>query len=66
VGEEAGAPALPRKGQLLASRHGDLRLVADQLDRPSSLEIFGNSAYVVTLDGDVWRIADVCRERRHA
>jgi hypothetical protein len=65
VGEEAGGPALPGTGQLLVSHQGDLRLVADRLDRPSSLEIFGTSAYVVTLDGDVWRIADVCREHRH-
>jgi len=65
VGEAAGTPALPGTGQLLVSRHGDFRLVADQLDRTTSLEIFGNSAYVVTLDGDVWRITDVCREHHH-
>jgi hypothetical protein len=31
--------------------------VAVGLDRPTSLEIIGYQAYVVTLTGDVWRIA---------
>jgi len=33
--------------------------VADGLDQPSSLEIIGNTAYVVTLGGDVVKIDDI-------
>jgi hypothetical protein len=29
------------------------------LDRPTSLDIMGRSAYVVTLTGQVWKIADL-------
>jgi len=63
-GEPAGTPALPETGQLLvADRHGGFRLVVDGLDRPTSLEIVGKTAYVVTLDGDVWEIPHVCHRR---
>ncbi len=31
-------------------------MVARNLDRPTSLEIVGNSAYMVTLDGEVWTV----------
>jgi hypothetical protein len=30
--------------------------VAEGLDRPTSMEIRGHTAYVVTLDGEVWEI----------
>ena len=33
--------------------------IADELDQPSSLEIIGNTAYVVTLGGEVWTIDNV-------
>jgi hypothetical protein len=39
---------------------GHFRLVVDDLDRPTSLEFIGDTAYVVTLGGEVWRIPDVC------
>jgi hypothetical protein len=29
------------------------------LDRPTSLEILGSTAFVVTLDGEVWKIPNV-------
>jgi hypothetical protein len=31
----------------------------DGLNQPTSMEIIGNSAYVVTLGGEVWRIENV-------
>ena len=29
------------------------------LDRPTSMEIIGNTAYVVTLGGEVWTIENI-------
>ena len=42
----------PREGQ----PNGTLTVVVDGLDRPTSLEIIENTAYVVTLAGEIWRI----------
>ena len=59
---DPGTPADPDTGQLLlANCDGTFTLVADKLDRPTSLELIGDDAYVVTLDGEVWKIADVPR-----
>lgn len=55
-----GSPALPGTGSLHeVMADGSLRPVAEGLDRPTSLEIIGNTAYVVTLGGDVWAIPDI-------
>ena len=32
----------------------------DGLDRPSALEFIGNTAYFVTLTGEIWKIDGVC------
>ena len=56
----AGSPASHDTGALLrANANGTMTTVADELDQPSSLEIIGNTAYVVTLDGEVWTIDNV-------
>jgi hypothetical protein len=56
----AGFPASHDTGALLrANASGTMTTVADDLDQPSSLEIIGNSAFVVTLGGDVVRIDDI-------
>jgi hypothetical protein len=34
-------------------------VLVDGLDRPTSLEFIGNTAYVVTLTGEIWKIDDV-------
>jgi len=53
----AGSPASHDTGALLrANPGGTMTTVADELDQPSSLEIIGNTAYVVTLGGDVVKI----------
>jgi len=55
-----GSPANPGEGSLVrANPDGSFGVVADGLDRPSSLEIIGNTAYVVTLLGEVWAIDDI-------
>ena len=53
---EPGAPALPDTGRLLRVDGDDFDVVASKLDRPTSLEIAGGNAYVVTLDGEVWSV----------
>ena len=60
IGSPEGSPALPNTGQLLrATRHGGFSVVAEHLNQPTSLELIGDTAYVVTLGGEVWKIA--CR-----
>ncbi len=59
-GAPEGAPALPDTGQLLvADRDGGLDVVAGGLDRPTSMEVVDGDAYVVTYDGEVWRVRDL-------
>jgi hypothetical protein len=56
----AGSPADPNTGALLrANDDGTFTTVAGGLNRPSSLEIIGNTAYVVTLGGEIWTIDDI-------
>ena len=56
----AGSPADPNTGALLrAKADGTFTTVANGLNRPSSVEIIGNTAYVVTLGGEVWKIDDI-------
>lgn len=51
---EAGSPAYPDTGSLVkVTSHGSFRILVDGLDRPTSLEIQGHTAYVVGLAGDV-------------
>jgi len=60
VGGEPGAPALPNTGALVAvNGDGTFSVVADGLDRPTSLEFIGNTAFVVTLGGDVLQLEGV-------
>jgi sugar lactone lactonase YvrE len=67
VGNPEGSPAAPNTGQLLkVDRHGSFDVVADGLDRPTSLEIIGKTAYVVTFGGEIWRIDGVSGKRRMA
>ena len=56
----AGAPADPDTGSLMkANTDGTFTPVADELDRPTSVEILGTTAYVVTLNGEIWKIDDI-------
>ncbi|MDQ1715387.1 MAG: hypothetical protein QOC60_1332 [Frankiaceae bacterium] len=57
VGNPPGSPAMPNTGQLLSvNRDGTFHVLVSGLDRPTSLEIRGDKAYVVTLPGNVWSI----------
>jgi hypothetical protein len=55
-----GSPANPGEGSLVrVNADGSFGVVADGLNLPSSLEIIGNTAYVVTLTGEVWAIDNI-------
>ena len=65
-GGDPGAPALPNTGALVrADRGGTFSTVVDGLDRPTSLEFIRNTAYVVTMAGEVLKIAKVSKARPH-
>jgi hypothetical protein len=57
IPENEGAPASPDTGRLLrVSRDGSFASVVEGLDRPTSLDLIGKTAFVVTLTGKVIRI----------
>jgi len=61
-GGPAGAPAAPGTGSLVkVTGDGAFTVVADGLDRPTSLEFIGNTAFIITLTGKVIRIDNVGR-----
>ena len=61
-GGPPGSPAQPNTGSLVkVKRHGTFTVVGDSLDRPTSLEFIRNTAYVVTLTGEIWKIRRVSR-----
>lgn len=63
-GNPAGSPALPDTGALVqVNKDGTFTVLIDGLDRPTSLEFIGNTAYIVTLPGEIWRIDGI---RRHS
>ena len=58
-----GLPGEPDTGRLLVvGRHGELTPVVDGagvelvLDRPTSVEFVGKTAYVVSVTGDIYRV----------
>jgi hypothetical protein len=56
-GVQAGDPALPNTGALMRVKgDGGLTTVIGGLNLPISLEIIKNTAYVVTLVGEIWAI----------
>jgi hypothetical protein len=60
IDENAGQPASPNTGTLVqVARHGSFASVVGGLDRPTSLEFIGNTAFVITLTGKVIRIDNV-------
>jgi hypothetical protein len=52
--------AVPNTGALVkVNRNGTFTVIIDNLDRPTSFEFIGNTAYVVTLTGEIWKIDGV-------
>ena len=59
AGQPGGTPAAPNTGQLLkVNDRGTFTVIADGLNRPSSLEFRRNAAYVVTLGGEILKITN--------
>jgi hypothetical protein len=55
-----GSPAVPNTGSLVrVEADGTFSVIADELNQPTSLEIIGNTAYIVTLSGDVWTVENI-------
>src|SRR6266513_604746 len=60
VGGDPGSPALPNTGALvMVNGDGTFTVITEPLDRPTSLEFIGNTAYVVNLTGEIWKIDGV-------
>src|SRR5215207_4104735 len=56
-GGPPGAPAAPNTGGLVkVNGDGTFSTVVDGLDRPTSVEFIRNTAYVVTLTGEIWKV----------
>ena len=56
----AGSPASHNTGSLVrVNAGGGFTTIATNLDQPSSLEIVGNAAYIVTLGGKIWKINEI-------
>lgn len=61
-----GSPALPNSGELLKVNHnGTFSVVAGGLNLPTSVDFRRDTAYVVTIGGEVWKIDDVSSAGRH-
>jgi hypothetical protein len=57
-----GFPASPDTGLLMrAGRHGHFRTLVSGLDRPTTFELIGNRAFVVTITGKVLEITGLGR-----
>ncbi|WP_053978116.1 ScyD/ScyE family protein [Mangrovimonas xylaniphaga] len=55
-----GSEAFENTGALVkANQDGTFSEIATGLDRPTSLEIVKNTAYVVTRDGEIWSVEDI-------
>lgn len=59
-GGDPGAPALPNTGALVRVQpDGALMTVEEGLNLPTSLELIGSRAYIVSLAGEIWTIDNV-------
>ena len=57
-----GFPAAPNTGLLMrADRHGQFQPVVSELDRPTTFELIGNNAFVVTITGKVLKVTGLNR-----
>jgi hypothetical protein len=59
-GGDPGSPALPNTGSLVRVKaDGTFSVIVDKLDRPTSFELIGNTAYIVTLTGEIWTVDNI-------
>jgi sugar lactone lactonase YvrE len=56
------SPAKPDSGRLLlVNRNGSFSVLVDKLDLPTSLDFVGDTAFITTLNGEVWKITNVSK-----
>ena len=59
-GNDDGFPAEPNSGALLrVNLDGTLTVLVSGLNQPTSVDFIGNTAYVVTLSGDILKIEEI-------
>ena len=59
-GAPPATPAQPNTGKFLRMNDdGSYTIIKDGLNRPTSLKFIGNTAYVVTFAGEVWKFENV-------
>lgn len=55
-----GEPALPNTGSLLqVNADGTFAVLEEEVNLPTSMQFIGNTAYIVSLAGDIFRVDDV-------
>ena len=55
-----GNPAVPNSVSLVrVNEDGTFSVIADELNLPTSFEIIGNTAYIVTLGGEIWTVDNI-------
>jgi hypothetical protein len=55
-----GSPAEPNTGSIvMANLDGTFTTITEGLDRPTSFEFIQNTAYVITLTGEIWTVEGV-------
>lgn len=55
-----GTPAQPNTGALVkVNRDGTFTVILDGLNQPTSFEFIGNTAYMVTITGEIWKIDNI-------
>jgi hypothetical protein len=63
-GGDPGSPASPNTGELLRiHRDGSISTIATELNQPTSMQLIGGTAYIVSLAGEIWTVDHV--ERWH-
>ena len=56
-GNPEGSPAAPGTGSLFrVNLGGTVTSVASGLNQPTSVEFFGDDAYIVTIPGEIWTV----------
>jgi sugar lactone lactonase YvrE len=61
-GNPEGSPANPNTGSLVqVNSDGTFTVLVEGLNQPTSLEIIGDNAYVISLIGEIWKIDGVSR-----
>ena len=61
-GHEEGSPAEPNTGSIVqVNADGTVTKLIDGLNQPTSFELIGDTAYVIGLNGEIWKIDGVSR-----